>query len=236
MLTIVTANLNNVKYLEKNILSVQKLKIPFEHIIVDGGSVDGSLEIIAKYPHIKLLHQTEKTGMYGAIDQGFKAANGDYITWVNSDDRVIASGFEAMYKEISSETCEFIYSDGYYYYEKDDYKKLSKGRRLGKFFLRHGCIPTMQPSTIYTKKLYFEVGALRYDIFRIIGDLDLFVRMANIKDRRFKYISVPSTIFTNRNDSLGNKNSDLYYKELKENNMPIPNLVIRILFRIFKYI
>ena len=58
MLTIVTPNLNNAKYLEDNILSIQKLTIPFEHIVVDGGSIDGSLEVIAKYPHLKLLHQT----------------------------------------------------------------------------------------------------------------------------------------------------------------------------------
>lgn len=236
MLSIITPNLNNAQYLEDNILSIKKLSIPFEHIIVDGGSIDESLEVISKYPHVKLLHQTEKTGMYGAIYQGFAEANGEYITWVNADDRIIVSGFEAMYAAISAGICDFVYSDGYYYFAKDNYRKLGKGRRLGKFFLKHGCMPTMQPSSIYTKKLYNKIGGLRYNKFKIIGDLDLFLRMASVKKSRFKYISKPSTIFINREDSLGQRNVNLGYKELIDNNIPAPNFLIRILYRIFKYI
>lgn len=236
MLSIITPNLNNAKYLDENILSISKLTIPFEHIIVDGGSTDGSLEVISKYPHVKLLHQVEKTGMYGGIHLGFIESKGEYITWVNADDRIIVSGFEAMYNKISSGACDFIYSDGYHYYAEKNYKKLEKGRRFGRFFLKHGCMPTMQPSSIYTKKIYNEIGGLNYGKFKIIGDLDLFLRMAKLKKCRFKYISKPSTIFTNRNDSLGMSNNGLYKKELKENNMPLPSLLTRILFRIFKYI
>ncbi|MEI6835562.1 MAG: glycosyltransferase [Candidatus Falkowbacteria bacterium] len=236
MLSIITPNLNNAKYLEDNILSISKLNIPFEHIIVDGGSTDGSLDIILKYPQIKLLHQTEKTGMYGAIHQGFSEAKGEYITWVNADDRIITAGFEAMYLEISKGVCDFIYSDGYYYYVKENIQKFGKGRRFGKFFLKHGCMPTMQPSSIYTKNLYLEIGGLRYDKFKIIGDLDLFLRMAKLKKCRFKYIRALSTVFSNRDDSLGNSNSNLYYKELADNQMPKPNLLVSILYRIFKYI
>lgn len=236
MLSIITPNLNNVKYLKDNIISISKLTIPFEHIIVDGGSTDGSLELISEYPHVKLLQQTEKTGMYGAIHMGFLASKGEYITWVNADDRIIPHGFEAMYAEISQNKCDFIYSDGYHYYPANNKLRYNKGRRLGKFFLQHGCLPTMQPSSMYTKKLYNDVGGLDYDRFKLIGDLDLFLKMARRENSRFKYISKPSTIFTNRKDSLGSSNKALYIKELNDNNMPKPNIIISVLFRIFKYL
>lgn len=234
MLSIITPNLNNAKYLEDNILSIQKLSIPFEHIIVDGGSSDGSLDIIYKYPHIKLLHQTEKNGMYGAISQGFNEAQGEYLTWVNADDRIVPEGFEAMNKV--SFKYDVIYSDGNYYFTSDNHFEFGKGRRFGKFFLKHGCIPAIQPSIIFSKKLYDKVGGFDYNNFRICGDLDLFVKMARVKESKFKYIPVLSTIFMKRGDSLGDLNNDRYLREIKENKMPVPNLFVRVLFFICKYI
>jgi glycosyltransferase involved in cell wall biosynthesis len=234
MLTIVTPNLNNAKYLEDNILSIQKLSIPFEHIIVDGGSTDGSIEVVAKYPHVKLLHQTEKTGMYGAIAQGFKEAQGEYITWVNADDRVVSEGFKAMYDVINN--YDVIYSDGNYYFTSDNHLEFGKGRRFGKFFLKHGCIPAIQPSIIFSKKLYDKVGGFDYSNFRICGDLDLFVKMARTPGAKFKYVPKISTTFMKRGDSLGDLNNERYLQEMKDNNMPTPNLLVRILFFICKYI
>jgi len=236
MLSIITPNFNDAKYLEDNIISISKLTIPFEHIIVDGGSSDESLSIISKYPHIKLLHQNERTGMYGAIDQGIKESSGNYISWVNSDDRIIPEGYEAMYQLTTNNNYGVIYSDGKYYFTKDKRVEFGKGRRFGKFFITHGCTLAIQPSIIFSKKLYNDIGGFRYDKFKIIGDFDLFVRMAKKKEVKFKYVPKQSSIFMKRGDSLGDLNNEQYLKELKNNKLPIPNLFIRILNRIFKYI
>jgi glycosyltransferase involved in cell wall biosynthesis len=236
MLSIITPNLNNGQYLEDNILSIQKLSIPFEHIVVDGGSTDNSLTILSKYPHVKVLHQTEKTGMYGAIDQGIKQSQGDYVTWVNSDDRIIQDGYEALFKECSKKIYDLLYSDGNYHFTKDSRIEFGKGRRFGKFFLKHGCIPAMQPSIIFSKKIYFEVGGFDYVNFKISGDLDLFVKIAHTSKNPFAYIPTLSVIFMKRGDSLGDLNEETYLKEIKDNNLPTPNFAIKILFSICKYI
>ncbi len=236
MLSIITPNLNNGQYLEGNIRSIQKLPIPFEHIIVDGGSTDNSLEIIAQYPHVKVLHQTERTGMYGAIHQGIQESGGEYVGYVNADDRIVVEGFEALYHKITKGDADVVYADGYYEYIHEQKKEFAKGRRLGKFFVRHGCMPAVQPSIIFTRRIYDQVGGLRYQKFKICGDLDLFVRIAQYPGSTFSYVPKVATVFMKRGDSLGDRNTERYQKELKDNGLPVPTIPVRILYRIGKYL
>ena len=97
-------------------------------------------------------------------------------------------------------------------------------------------MPAIQPSIIFSKKIYNQVGGFRYNNFKICGDLDLFVRIARIKKTKFKYIPQKTSIFMKRGDSLGDISTDKYLEELKINHMPVPNLFIRLLFFIFKYV
>ena len=67
ILSIITPVLNGERFIRKNIESVQNLTIPHEHIIVEGGSTDSTVEILKEYPHLKVINQRERNGMYGAI-------------------------------------------------------------------------------------------------------------------------------------------------------------------------
>lgn len=88
-ITIVTPTYNSEKYLEKCILSIKNQKYDnYEHIIVDGGSTDGTLDIIKKYEGtypMKWISEPDE-GMYDAINKGFRMADGDIYAWLNSDD------------------------------------------------------------------------------------------------------------------------------------------------------
>ena len=61
--------------------------------------------------------------------------------------------------------------------------------------MKAGVVPFVQPSVMYSKKAYFEIGGLNYDKFRLIGDRDLFQRMAHNKDISFLFMTTP--IFLN---------------------------------------
>ena len=86
LVSIITACLNGVQFVEQAIQSVLAQDYPnFEHIVIDGGSTDGTLEVVAKYPHLHVVSETDD-GLYDAFNKGIGLAKGEIIGILNSDD------------------------------------------------------------------------------------------------------------------------------------------------------
>lgn len=88
IVSIITVVYNNKKTIERCIKSVINQKdIGYEYIIIDGGSTDGTLDIIKKYENfIDVLVSEPDNGIYHAMNKGIERANGKYIALINSDD------------------------------------------------------------------------------------------------------------------------------------------------------
>jgi len=95
-LSIITPTLNRRRFLEDAIQSVLSQDYPeFEHIIVDGGSNDGTLELLAQFPHLRVVSEKD-SGLYDALSKGVAMARGEVIGHLNSDDVYAPGAFHRI--------------------------------------------------------------------------------------------------------------------------------------------
>ncbi len=126
-ITVVTITYNLIKagrekYVRQCIESVKNQTYPnIEHIIIDGASTDGTLEIFKDYPWLKVYSEPDK-GIYDAMNKGVAHANGKYIAFLNSDDfwhdnRAV----EASVKALEDNNADFSYATVRYLDDNDNF-------------------------------------------------------------------------------------------------------------------
>ncbi|MBN2396108.1 MAG: glycosyltransferase [Candidatus Atribacteria bacterium] len=105
LLTIVTPSLNRAGFISNAIDSVLAQDYPnVEHIIVDGGSTDGTLEKLVKYPHLRVISEPDN-GLYDALNKGIRFSHGKVIGFINTDDcyepNIFGIVMETMYNDLN---------------------------------------------------------------------------------------------------------------------------------------
>ncbi len=97
-ISIITPSFNQVQFLERTMRSILEQEYPnLEYIVIDGGSTDGSVEIIRKYEHLLAYWVSEPDhGQTDAINKGLRRASGEWAAWQNSDDVYYPNTFKDL--------------------------------------------------------------------------------------------------------------------------------------------
>ena len=183
MISFITVNLNNAEGLKKTLESLPFGKLEFEHVIVDGASSDRSLQVVEPYLkyNVKLISERD-SGIYNAMNKGIRAAQGDYLNFMNSGDCLLD---EAILDKVMSHSGEEVifYGDRLTGPNKDLWKYPSP-TRLSTIVSDGGLSHQSQ----FIPKRFFEECGYYDESFRIAGDWAWNVMVAFRHSKRFVHL------------------------------------------------
>lgn len=189
--TVVTPSFNQAEYLEATIRSVLlQSHRQIEFLLIDGGSTDGSRELIARYAaHMDYWVSEPDRGQAHAINKGFERATGEILGWINSDDYYTPGAVARIVAEFEADpSLEWIYGDCFMRTEPGGNLSLRPSEPFVFPAALRGHSPIWQPSAFFRRSLLDATGGLD-ETFRLAMDYDLWLRA--IKHTSPLYLSGP---------------------------------------------
>jgi glycosyltransferase involved in cell wall biosynthesis len=178
--TVVTPNYNMSEYLAATIESVLRNLGPGdEYFIIDGGSLDGSIEVIRSYEASLTGWLSERDAGYAdAVAKGFSRAGGRYLCWVNSGDILLEGALEKARTAFQQTRADLIFGDDLLIDEDGKVIQVTNGHAadLKKMMLYAGWTP-LQESCFWTRTLYESIGGIDPKV-KYAADYDFFLRMS----------------------------------------------------------
>lgn len=213
--TIITVVLDNMAFIEDAINSVvNQTHDNLQYIIIDGGSNDGSLDVIKSFGNkISIVVSEPDEGIYDAMNKGLALANGDVIGFLNADDfyahqqvlQHVANRFETT-------NCDVLYAD-LDYVSRADKNKIVRKWRSGSFnknrFLT-GWMPP-HPTFFARKEVYQQFGGFNKKL-NMAADYELMLRFCYFNDLNVAYL--PEVIIKMR---LGGQSNRSFKNRIKAN-------------------
>lgn len=194
-ISIITASYNSVKTLADTMESVlSQTYIDWEYIIVDGGSKDGTVDLIKKYePRFgdKLKWTSEPDhGIYDAMNKGISRATGDVVGILNSDDYYTSEDvLSVIASALSYNRLDAVYGDIHFIHDGKPNKvvRYYSSRHFRPFWLRFGFMPA-HPS-FYVRRSVYEKAGLYNTAYKIGSDFEMMVRLFRKQHIRYQYLA-----------------------------------------------
>jgi glycosyltransferase involved in cell wall biosynthesis len=188
VLSIITINFNNAEGLRNTIDSVINQSFQdFEYLVIDGGSTDGSFEIINRTNRINIKVSEKDDGIYDAMNKGILKSTGDYLLFLNSGDLLCEDVLEKVF-------CKMYHQDILYGNMKinwgNDHKTIGIMPKC--LSLEHMVKDTLWHPVSFIKKELFDRFGMYNTNYKIVADYDFFFKA--IIANKVSYIHLDLTI------------------------------------------
>lgn len=197
--TVITPTLNSSKYINDCLTStLNQNAVSIEHIVVDGGSVDETKEIVKKYPHAS-FYELPGSNIYEALNHGIKVSSGKVICFLNSDDYYYSNdtlsnverNFLGSTADIAYGGCIMVNAHGKYLYQL---------KPINRFKLNFAPILIFvisHPATFFKRRIFLDYGL--YDAsLKFSSDCDYILRCLKL-GLNFKILNFPIANFRRHN-------------------------------------
>lgn len=210
-LSIITINFNNKIGLERTIKSViEQEKKDYEYIVIDGGSTDGSVDIINKYKNYITYWSSEKdNGIYNAMNKGIKQAKGEYCNFLNSGDYYTPNTLNIVIKELNNK--DICVGNAYCF-------SPNKNDSVTWYAPDEITFTSLFPKSINHQAAFIKTSLMQKLLYNekytIIADWDFFIRAFIIENCTYKKIN--SIVVNYERGGFSTKNKMKYEKEREE--------------------
>lgn len=162
-LSIVMPSFNQVEFIAAALRSVLDQSCDdCEVIVIDGGSTDGSLDVIASFRD-RLTHVVSEPdeGQSHALEKGFSLAKGEFLTWLNSDDLLMPGAISSVFRALDDDrNCDWILGN-VALIDRDGWVLCGrKGAAASRFWQKFGVFTAAGPSAFFSRRLYEKVGGI----------------------------------------------------------------------------
>ena len=191
LVTVITVCYNSANTLEQALKSVTTQDWPnVEHIVIDGGSTDGTLAILERYKnHLAHVVSEPDKGIYDAMNKGLDRATGDIVCFLNADDQYTSCHvLTRVAKQMQAHQLDALLGDVAFFHSAKPTRLVRRYRsdRFRPERLAWGWMPA-HPALFLTMSVVQRVGRFKAD-YRIAGDFDYIARAFYGHDLRYQHL------------------------------------------------
>lgn len=176
-LTIITPSLNYGRFLGDCLDSVAGQDgFAIEHLIFDAGSTDESAEVAARYPHVRWVAEPDR-GMSHAINKGFDRATGDWVMWLNADDRLKPGALAEIAPTLRDTNADVVYGGWDFIDEDGRFIRRIRVPKWSRFVhIHHHCL-IGSTAAFYRKSTVIDTGHRLREDFQYVMDGEYYARL-----------------------------------------------------------